>query len=149
MEHIQTKTILAISADAADVMIKDAESSFPDECCGFFFGEESESQRTISHAIPVINHKDGDKRRRFEINPIDYMKAERYAAEHDLSLLGVYHSHPLHPAIPSETDRLAAQPFFSYLIISVFPDNPVVLRSWRLNEQVQFEEELVHTFQNR
>jgi proteasome lid subunit RPN8/RPN11 len=97
----------------------------------------------------VINHKDGDKRRRFEINPIDYMKAERYAAEHDLSLLGVYHSHPLHPAIPSETDRLAAQPFFSYLIISVFPDNPVVLRSWRLNEQVQFEEELVHTYQNR
>jgi proteasome lid subunit RPN8/RPN11 len=92
-------------------------------------------------AQTVINHKQGDKRRRFEIEPVDYMRAERFADENGFQLLGVYHSHPLHPAVPSEHDRIAAVPFFSYIITSVFPDQEQVIRSWRLNESEQFEEE--------
>jgi proteasome lid subunit RPN8/RPN11 len=61
--------------------------------------------------------------------------------ENDVQLLGIYHSHPNHPAIPSEHDRVAAQPFFSYVIISV--ENGVVknTRSWVLNSDSQFDEE--------
>jgi proteasome lid subunit RPN8/RPN11 len=57
--------------------------------------------------------------------------------------LGIYHSHPKHPAIPSETDRLAAQPFFSYVIISVIDKDTIDLRSWLLNDERQFEEEKI------
>jgi proteasome lid subunit RPN8/RPN11 len=55
--------------------------------------------------------------------------------------LGIYHSHPNHPAIPSEQDRIAAQPYFSYVIISVMNDHIDHIRSWRLNDSSQFEEE--------
>jgi proteasome lid subunit RPN8/RPN11 len=69
------------------------------------------------------------------------MQAERLAAETDLALLGIYHSHPSHPAIPSETDREAAQPYFSYVILSVMLGKTEGIRSWRLNESSEFDEE--------
>jgi proteasome lid subunit RPN8/RPN11 len=60
-------------------------------------------------------------------------------------MLGIYHSHPNHPAIPSERDRLAAQPYFSYVIISVMKGKTDQIRSWRLNETSHFEEENIST----
>jgi len=115
---------------------------FPDECCGFLFGSEKDiGVRAISTIREVNNSKPGDKRRRFEINAKDYMQAEQFALESGLLLLGIYHSHPNHPAIPSEQDRIAAQPYFSYVIISVMNDQIDHIRSWRLNDSSQFEEE--------
>jgi proteasome lid subunit RPN8/RPN11 len=132
---------LQIDNNALVNMIADAEKAFPDECCGFVFGEEMNTERLIVDIQVVNNAKPGDKRRRFEITALDYMKAERYAEEKNLLLLGVYHSHPNHPAIPSEHDRVAAQPFFSYLILSVMEGHFATIRSWRLDEENQFEEE--------
>jgi len=115
---------------------------FPDECCGFLFGyEQADGTRTISKVLVVENAKHGDRRRRFEISPRDYMRAERFALENEIILLGIYHSHPNHRAIPSEHDRVAAQPWFSYVIIAVMQGQFDHIRSWRLNEDSQFEEE--------
>ena len=117
----------------------------------FFYGEEDSSgDRKVTDVLVVNNSKEGDKRRRFEISAKDYLKSEQYAAERNLQLLGVYHSHPNHPAIPSEHDRLAAQPYFSYVIISVMNNRTTHLRSWRLNDDFQFQEEDVAltVFQN-
>lgn len=123
-----------------------AERIFPDECCGFLFGNETrEGERIISLLKEVDNSKQGDKRRRFEISGKDYMQAEKFAAEKEISLLGIYHSHPNHPAIPSEHDRVAAQPFFSYVILSVQDGKTDHIRSWQLNEESQFEEEKFST----
>jgi proteasome lid subunit RPN8/RPN11 len=123
-------------------IIEHAESIFPDECCGFMYGvENAEGNRIISEIRMVNNAKPGDKRRRFEITGRDYMMGERYAVEKDLLFLGIYHSHPNHPAIPSEHDRVAAQPFFSYIIVSVKDGRTDHIRSWRLNDSSQFEEE--------
>lgn len=136
--------MITIQPIARDLMLKDAVQAFPDECCGFLFGEEdSEGNRTISDIQVVNNAKEGDKRRRFEIAPLDYMRAEQYAEENNQLLLGVYHSHPNHPAIPSEHDRVAAQPYFSYVIISVLEGKIGPVRSWRLNDEAQFEEETI------
>jgi proteasome lid subunit RPN8/RPN11 len=119
-----------------------AISQFPDECCGFLFGmEDGGGNRIISVARDADNARPGDKRRRFEITGKDYMLAERFAEESGLQFLGIYHSHPAHPAVPSEQDRVAAQPWFSYVIISVFQDYADHIRSWRLNENAEFEEE--------
>ncbi len=119
-----------------------AEREYPFECCGFFFGEES-GDRKITHIREVSNAKAGDKRRRFEISADDYRKAEKFALEHDLVLLGVYHSHPDHPAEPSEHDRSVAMPYFSYIIVSVYDGDKKEIRSWQLNEERNFEEERV------
>jgi proteasome lid subunit RPN8/RPN11 len=123
-------------------MIADAIRAFPDECCGFLFGRGAED-RVITSITVVDNAKEGDKRRRFEISPADYLAAERFAEEKNLALLGVYHSHPNHPAIPSEHDRVAAQPYFSYIILSINDGRHTDIRSWRLNEEEQFVEEQI------
>ena len=139
--------MIRFSLAAQTVMLTDAGSGFPDEVCGFLYGKENEDgTRTVREAKEVINSKAGDKRRRFEISPRDYMQAERYAADQDLDLLGVYHSHPNHPAIPSEHDRIAAQPFFSYVIVSVRDGIIDHTRSWRLNDASQFDEEPLAPF---
>ena len=153
--------MIIIQPKANDEMISDAVQAFPDECCGFFFGVESkEGARNITHVLKVDNSKEGDKRRRFQISPQDYLKAEQFALDNQVDLLGVYHSHPNHPAIPSETDRESAQPFFSYLIIAVSDDHNlitgqkhsiadqknIVSRCWRLNDEQQFEEEEINNY---
>lgn len=124
----------------------DAINSFPNECCGFILGKEDGAERIINEIIVVQNSKEGDKRRRFEISPLDYIKAEQYAEEKRLTLLGVYHSHPNHPSIPSEHDRVIAQPYFSYIIVSVTEKELISTQSWVLNDEFQFEEEKVLVF---
>lgn len=135
--------MLIIEPKALEEMYTDAQQTFPDECCGFFFGKEEAEERKVTEILVVNNSKEGDKRRRFVIAPKDYMNAERHAEENDLQLLGIYHSHPNHPAIPSEHDRVAAQPYFSYIIISVMDRAIAAIRSWQLNEESHFEEETI------
>jgi proteasome lid subunit RPN8/RPN11 len=135
--------MLKIESKPKNEMIADGINSFPDECCGFMFGTEEGDTRTITTSLIVHNSKEGDKRRRFEISPLDYMNAERFADENNLLLLGIYHSHPNHPSIPSEHDRVAAQVYFSYVIISIKEAAFNTIQSWRLNESSQFEEEQI------
>ena len=135
--------MLIIEPKALEQMFADALQTFPDECCGFFFGKEQGEERRVTEILVVNNSKEGDKRRRFVIAPKDYMNAERHAEDNVLQLLGIYHSHPNHPAIPSEHDRVAAQPYFSYIIISVMDREIAAIRSWQLNEESQFEEETI------
>jgi proteasome lid subunit RPN8/RPN11 len=119
-----------------------AEYIFPDECCGFLLGEDQpDGGRLVQQLKEVRNAKSGDKKRRYEITAKDYIDAEKLASETGMVLLGIYHSHPNHPAMPSETDRLAAQPYFSYVIVSVMQGKTHDIRSWRLNESDQFDEE--------
>ncbi|HZG00634.1 MAG TPA: M67 family metallopeptidase [Chitinophagales bacterium] len=135
--------MLTIESVPFEQMMADAVRSFPHECCGFMFGTEQGDERSVTAIQAVHNVSDEDQRRRFRIEPRDYMKAERFADETQTTLLGIYHSHPNHPAVPSETDRVAAQPFFSYVIVSVVDGEPEAVRSWRLNDNEQFDEELL------
>ncbi len=137
---------LIIENEPDRIMRADAVESFPNECCGFMYGHETETERIITEARPVVNVKDGDQRRRFEISPFDYMKAEAYALSKNKTLLGVYHSHPQHPAIASETDLKSAMPFFSYVIYSIINGKVDDIKSWQLNEAGEsFEEENMST----
>lgn len=117
-----------------------AKADYPRECCGFLYGR-ADGLRRILQARRAANASRENRKRRFRIDPADYRGAERYAEENGLDLLGVYHSHPDHPAEPSEHDRSVAMPWFSYLILSVNGDKVKNCRSWRLNEDRAFEEE--------
>jgi proteasome lid subunit RPN8/RPN11 len=135
--------MIFVEATPLAKMKEHALTTFPDECCGFFYGTEQEDGgRIITNILEVNNSKTGDKKRRFEIAGKDYMHAEKFGVENDLLLLGIYHSHPNHPAFPSEHDRVAALPYFSYIILSVTSGNIDHIRSWRLNDVLQFEEEI-------
>lgn len=127
--------------EAIDAMTRDALSSFPQECCGFLLGQESPSHREIEEILEVDNRVESNAERRFSISPRDYMKAERRALATGLQLIGVYHSHPSHPAVPSIHDLRVALPTFSYVIVSVYADGLAAIRSWQLNENQIFSEE--------
>ncbi len=140
--------MILFEASAEKTMIDDALATFPDECCGFMFGDEEEGVRTINVVTAVNNAKQGDKRRRFEISPRDYMQAEHFAEDNNLQLLGVYHSHPNHSSVPSVHDRANAQPYFSYVILSLVNGKLASMQSWILNDDDQFEEEKILQKQN-
>lgn len=110
------------------------QSVYPEEGCGFLLGREMEDTRSFDELLPSKNVYDGDRRRHFSIHPLDFQRAEKRAAQSDLELLGIYHSHPDHPCMPSETDLAIAMPWFSYLIVSVKEGILSSVRSWRLTE---------------
>ena len=97
------------------------ELTYPEECCGAILGtfDASSNKKIINEVIEIDNISNEDKKRRFMIKPEEYQRVESYAKEKSLILLGFYHSHPDHPATPSDTDLKFAWPFFSYLITTV------------------------------
>jgi len=133
--------MLIVNKGAYQAMTNHAEETFPNECVGFFYGKEND-HREIIVSREVKNSKDGDQKRRFEVDPFDYLQAEKFAEKNGLTLLGIYHSHPNHPARPSEHDLKQAVLFFSYIIISVMEGATDKVTSWQLNIHTdQFEEE--------
>ena len=72
--------------------------------------------------------------RRYTIDPRDYLRLERLADETGLTVVGIYHSHPDHPAVPSEFDREHALPYFHYLIVAVEAGRAGDFACWVLNE---------------
>ncbi|MEO0473962.1 MAG: Mov34/MPN/PAD-1 family protein, partial [Bacteroidota bacterium] len=80
----------SLNEEAFKTMKSHLEEDFPNEGCGFLFGKEDAQGRTITMAQPTKNVKEGDQRRRFEIGALAYIKAERFALENDVSLLGIY-----------------------------------------------------------
>jgi proteasome lid subunit RPN8/RPN11 len=133
--------VLYIEKALVDDLIAMAEPG-NEECCGFLFGYGSLEDRIVTKTMMAENIAE-NRKDRFEISPLEYLNAERYADRNSLRLLGIYHSHVDHPAIPSESDRLSAYPELSYLIISVTNQKFKDIRSWRLNLSARFEEELI------
>lgn len=118
------------------------ERAYPEEGAGFLIG----SNGTVESILPLQNAREDEARHnRFLITPEDYLNAELTADRLGLSLIGVFHSHPDCPNVPSDYDREWAQPFFSYIITRVDLGKAVSCRSWRLAEdRSQFEEEEIH-----
>jgi proteasome lid subunit RPN8/RPN11 len=119
--------------------------TYPNECCGALIGRDGVVRETV--ALP--NMTEEGPRRRFLVRPADYRAAEARASETGQQLLGFYHSHPDHPARPSQYDLDHAWPFFSYVIVSILDGKANDLRSWRLREdRSQFEEEPIDVSQS-
>ena len=124
-------------------MKQHAEETYPYECCGFIIGIQSDDINKVKELIPADNSHKGEKRRRFFIDPLSYLKAEKIAEEKKLAIIGVYHSHPDHPPIPSDEDKRHALPGFHYPIITVKNGIANEIRSWMLGNTREFKEETI------
>ena len=119
---------LSLKPGIAEAIAAHGVETYPNECCGALYGRDGVV--TATFALP--NTTEEGPRRRFLVRPQDYRDAERRATELHAELLGFYHSHPDHPAIPSDYDRDHALPNFSYLIASVQQGRAADFRGWRL-----------------
>lgn len=109
-------------------------AGYPNEVCGLLLGRVEGEQRRVEVVHPARNLNVERARDRYELDPRDQLAAEEAARAAGREVLGVWHTHPDHPAQPSETDRAAAWSGWSYLILSVVRGEVADLRSWRLDE---------------
>jgi proteasome lid subunit RPN8/RPN11 len=123
---------LILAEDIARGIREHGAKGYPHEACGAILGVDGASAREARALLPLINRRDDSPRNRFEVDADDFRTAERAAAERGLELIGWYHSHPDHPAKPSEYDREHAWPWYSYVIVSVAAGQPREMTSWRL-----------------
>lgn len=115
---------------------REAQEAYPSECCGVIVGRDEADHRYVDHLVPVPNVAPQEQRRnRFLIDPLRLMDVERSLEGSNLSVVGMYHSHPDHPARPSETDREAAWEFYSYVIVSVDQEQTGEILCWYLDSK--------------
>lgn len=136
-----------LPAQLEDAIRNHAREIYPHECCGILYGTDSATLRRVTDVQKADNAFDpAEKYHRFTISPETLLKAEKFAGANKLAVLGFYHSHPDHPARPSEYDRTHGWPYYSYMIVSVEKGTPAALTSWQLDpasEQFSQEEVIV------
>ena len=118
-------------------------AGYPNETCGLIAGKARDSTVEVRDVMAARNLNTERAHDRYELAPDDMLAAEREAVRLGQDIVGIWHSHPDHPAEPSETDRLAAWAGWSYVILSVTREKVVEMRSWRLNGERQFVEEKI------
>jgi proteasome lid subunit RPN8/RPN11 len=119
-----------------DEIRREGEKAYPNECCGVLLGEVDGNGNKILRRIERVSNsrEESEQYHRFLITPDELMQIELKARGFKLDILGFYHSHPDHPAKPSDYDREHALPFYSYIITEVVKGVSQDFTSWELSE---------------
>jgi len=133
------ETTLWISGQLAEKIRAHSAETYPHECCGALLGRDGdvahpEAVREVLALFPLVNRRDDSPRNRFSVTAEDVLEADKTAQAQGLQVIGWYHSHPDHPARPSQYDQDHAWPWYSYIIVSVQNGAPQDMTSWRLND---------------
>ncbi len=111
-----------------------AEAAYPHEGCGVLIGRPGEETvvETVTSGRNLVIERSRD---RYELDPRDIVVAERLARDSGLEVLGFWHTHPDHPARPSQFDTDHAWTDYVYIICSVTGGSCDLVRAWALREQ--------------
>lgn len=133
-------------------MRQHAQAGYPEEVCGLLLGHKGKGEnpdRQVEIIWPASNLNRVRAQDRYELDPDTYLKASREARRTGLEIIGVYHSHPDHPCLPSETDRQRAVDVWgsgtswSYVILEVILGTMTSWKSWILLAECFSEEPVV------
>jgi proteasome lid subunit RPN8/RPN11 len=118
------------------------EADYPAEACGLIGGTVDGDRKVAVQLVPLVNQRTDAARRRYEIDPESFRRAQQKLDRDGLDVIGVYHSHPDHPPTPSAYDREHAWPWLSYVIVGVNSGRADQLKSWTLSDdRTVFDEE--------
>ncbi len=121
-------------------MISHGVEGYPEEVCGVLFNP-LERPGQITEVHPVKNVTTEDTARRYLIDPEEFMMAQKHADKEGLDICGIYHTHPDHPPLPSETDLKTAWEGYLYLILSVRNGEFEQAKAWEYSStEDQFHE---------
>lgn len=114
-------------------------ATYPEECCGFLIGRAQEATTTDERTILALeradNRSSGERRRRFLIPPDQVRSLERRLEITNRAVVGFYHSHPDHPARPSQFDEDHAWPWYTYLVLSVTASGTPAVGAFELDSE--------------
>lgn len=150
--------VVVLPLDCLQAIFKQAESTYPQECCGLLLGNVKGDTKTVVEVRPTENAWDEEtmkafqaiepgaklgesKRGNYAIAPTDLLSAQKEARDRHLTIIGIYHSHPDCAAIPSEFDRQVAWCEYSYIIVSVCTGKATDVTSWHLDDNREFQRE--------
>ena len=140
---------VSISEAVNQAIRRHGQETYPHECCGALVGTTADAESRVVDVVPLPNTTEEGPRRRFLVRAADYRLAERRAAEMGGELLGFYHSHPDHPARPSQFDLDHAWPNFAYVIVSVMSGAARDMTVWYLqDDRSRFDEGTLNGDQN-
>ena len=126
--------MIRLPLDAFEAIRAHGRETYPEECCGALLGTLEDGRTRVARIERMANARESERRRRYTIDPLDYLRVEKLADAQGLALIGFYHSHPDHPAAPSEYDREHALTFFHYLVLAVASGEPGELTAWVFSE---------------
>jgi proteasome lid subunit RPN8/RPN11 len=136
---------LVLAPGVAGAIRRHGEETYPHECCGALVGGNGSADAVVE----LPNTTEEGPRRRFLVRPSDYRLAEQRAGDLGAELLGFYHSHPDHPARPSQYDLDHAWPTFAYVIVSVAAGAAADMTVWWLkDDRTIFEKGELHGDKN-
>jgi proteasome lid subunit RPN8/RPN11 len=141
--------VIELPAELVEEIRRHGAETYPEECCGGLLGERQDGTVRVRRVERVANRGTEMRARRYSIDPRDYLRLERLAGESGLTLVGIYHSHPDHPPVPSEFDREHALPYFHYLIVAVEAGRAGEIACWVLNEDRRSFERAPHQLDDR
>jgi len=136
--------MIQLATQQHDEIAAHGERDYPYECCGLLLGRFAEDgTKTCVEIYPISNEREEEaKRNRFLIRPEELMRGEKEAAAKGLEVIGFYHSHPDHPAVPSQYDLEHAWPAYSYIVVAVGSGRAGDSRSWEMQlDRSRFDEE--------
>ncbi len=136
--------MLLLPAEVRAELERWVRAGYPHETCGLLIGSVENGSTSVRRAVQARNLVVDHAHERYELDPGDHLAADREARSQGFLLVGVWHSHPDQPALPSEADRAAALENWSYLILSIGAGGLAGLRCWRLCAGA-FQEERVAT----
>lgn len=111
------------------------EAAYPNEGAGLLLGTANGEGKQVVDILALANQwKGAEQYHRFLLTPQDMLRGEQEAFRRGLEVIGVFHSHPDHPAEPSGFDREWALPWYSYIITTVEQGRAVRSRSWLLKD---------------
>lgn len=137
--------MIDIKKNHIDQIKEHAQKDYPYECCGILLGKFENGEKTVTQVLEIVNEKeDENKHNRYLIPSSKILETELYAIKNGLDIVGFYHSHPDHSAIPSAYDVEHALPVYSYLIVSVYDAKAVDFTISVLTpDRAKFEKELI------
>ncbi len=138
--------MLKIAAPQLAEITHHVEGTYPHEGGGLLIGRVDDDNAKVVEEVKIFANQREIEEQYHRILITDRMvrEAEEYADDKGALLIGFFHSHPDHPARPSEFDRDHALPWWSYLIVSVQQGQAADVLSWQLrDDRSVFDEEHV------
>jgi len=144
---------MQMKSEHLETIAAHAQECYPQECCGVLLGKVEENEVIVLEVVRTENAWNEEmaeqleergiggktRRERYAIAPQTLIKLQKSARSRHLQIIGFYHSHPDHPAIPSECDRLLAWPDYHYIIVSVVQGQARAIKNWVLDPDHQFQ----------
>ena len=137
---------MKLSREALEALTAHVLEGYPFEACGVLVGRQSAGAAHVDEAVRMLNREAEQPRVRYQIAPEDLLRLQREALASGRDILGFYHSHPDHPARPSETDRRVAAGGLSdgviHMVVGVAGGKETTPSAWVFRDTLQgFEPE--------